>query len=449
MNLKRVHTGKAALCLTILMTAAMLLAVPAMAAPEASFGGQYRINSYYLQDKDGTGDTQAARVRIRQNIDLKFSEAFDTHLQFNIGHIREGVFNHNLNHNGNASFGIRHAVMNYHFSEALNLTAGIVPLSDKFGDTLFSADWDFNPITFALLGDTGGFDYRIAYFKITEGGEAQKTVSPARTKLVDDIDAYIIDLGTGTGAFDVGVMGLLITAPDHLSTATGASTFASSNTNYWIGGRLATDLDVAKFALDVVYASVDRGTVTGGLTNTTADDRQGVQLRASLDGEAGGVSWGLLALWTQGDKDAGGNGTGFITPQTFVGSQGYWGKTGVLNVQGPTDTGMDQNMLRSDNDGYGLFTIQGGLGTSFNQNWSGYAAVSYFRASKDRSATQTKNIGTDFYAQIKYAFDDSPLALEVGGDIAALGAGHYNSALSGTAQSRTAYAIFSRLQAEF
>jgi len=436
----------AAVCMSLLLPPAV------QAEPVASFGGQYRLNSYYLSDKDGKGTTQAARVRIRQNIDLKFSESFDTHLQFNIGHIRDGVFNHNLNHNGNASFGIRHAVMNYHFSKALNLTAGIVPLSDKFGDTLFSGDWDFNPITVALLGDTGGFDYRIGYFKISEGStEQQKTADPASVDKVDDVDAYLIDLGTGTGAFDVGVMGLLITAPDHLSAVTIApnKAFASSNTNYWIGGRIGTEVSGIKLNADVVYASVDRGTVTGALTGTTTDDRQGVQVRGAASGEINGVSWGLLALWTQGDKDTGGNGTGFITPQSFVGSQGYWGKTGILNVQGPTDTGMDQNMLRTDNDGYGLFTIQGSLATSFNDNFSGYAAVSYFRAGKDRSATQTKNIGTDFYAQIKYAFDDSPLALEVGGDVAALGVGHFNSNVAAAAQSRTAYAVFSRLQAEF
>jgi len=435
----------------LVVTGMLAMSGLAQAGPEASFGGQYRINSYYLGDKDGTGTTQAARVRIRQNIDLKFSEAFDTHLQFNIGHIRTGVFNHNLNHNNNASFGIRHAVMNYHFSKSLNLVAGIVPLSDKFGDTLFSGDWDFNPITVALVGDTGSMNYRVGWFKISEGTtEKQKTANPGSVNLVEDIDAGIIDLGTSAGGVDVGVMGLLIRSPDHLSTATSATAFSSSANNYWVGGRIGTEASGIKLNADVVFSRVDKGTVTGALTATTADNRNGVQVRGAASGSVSDVNWSIMALYSQGDKDAAGNGTGFISPQSLVGSQGYWGKTGILNIQGPTDTGMDQNMLRTDNDGYGLFTIQGSLGTSFNQNWSGYTAVSYFRAAKDRSATQTKNIGTDFYAQIKYAFDDSPLALEVGGDVAALGVGHSNSATAtGTAQSRTAYAVFSRLQAEF
>jgi len=438
------------------LTVAGMLLMPglAQAEPKASFGGQYRLNSYYLNDQDGTGTTQAARIRIRQNIDLKFSEAFDTHLQFNIGHIRDGVFNHNLNQNGNASFGLRHAVMNYHFSKSLNLVAGIVPLSDKFGDTLFSGDWDFNPITVALVGDTGNFDYRIGYFKISEGStEKQKTANPGSVDLVEDIDAGIIDLGTSVGSVDVGVMGLLIRSPDHLSTATSATAFSSSASNYWIGGRIGTEVSGIKLNADVVFSRVDKGTVTGALGAPTLDNRQGVQLRGVASGSVSDISWGIMALYTQGDKDAAGNGTGFISPQSFVGSQGYWGKTGILNVQGPTDTGMDQNMLRTDNGGYGLLTIQGSFGTalsSVSENLSVYGAVSYFRASKERVAGQGKNIGTDGYLQLKYAFEDSPLALEVFGDVAGLNTAHFNSTLAtGIAQTRTVYAIGSRLQAEF
>src|SRR3989304_2801956 len=138
--------------------------------PLVSLGGQYRINAYTLNDDDGAGDIAAARVRFRQNIDLKFSERFSTHIQLNIGHINEGIGNHNLNQDSDASVGLRHAIMNYKFSDPALLKAGLVPISDKFGDTLFSSDWDFNPLTLAWLGKIGGADIRLSTAELVGGG---------------------------------------------------------------------------------------------------------------------------------------------------------------------------------------------------------------------------------------------------------------------------------------
>lgn len=423
------------LCIIGLM---LLLALPknvlSAATPEASFGGQYRLNAYTLDDGNGAGELSAIRARIRQNIDLKFSEQFDTHLQINIGHIRTGVFNHNLSHSGDPSFGIRHAVINYHFSEALNITAGIVPASDKLNDTLFSSDWDFNPLAIVVHGKTAGMmSWRVGYFKVTEGDEVDKSGS---VDLIDDADGILIDIGTSSQGIGMGIAGLLIITPDQQTLSGGKATEDVSN--YWIGVLADADVNGIKVQGHVVYGSVDRGT----LNTTTGDDNTGVQVRLSADGSMDKHNWGIMGLYTSGDT----GGTGFITPQTIYGGQGYWGKTGILNVQGPTDTGMDANMLRTDNAGYGLWTIQGSLGTSFTEEWSAYGAVSYFKAIEEgRASTTGKDIGTDLYAQVKYAFPNAPLALEVGVDFADLGQAHYNSG----GVDRDAWAVFSRLQAEF
>jgi hypothetical protein len=53
------------------------------------------------------------------------------------------------------------------------LIGGLVPLSDRFGDTLFSGDWDFNPLTYAVLGKIEGIDIRAGAAKLIEGSEAK------------------------------------------------------------------------------------------------------------------------------------------------------------------------------------------------------------------------------------------------------------------------------------
>ncbi len=418
-----------------LFAAGLLISSPAMAGPEVSFGGQYRINSYTLNDSSGAGSVAAARVRIRQNIDLTFSEAFDTHIQINFGHITQGIGNHTNNPTGTPpggnTVGIRHAVMNYHFSEAATLTAGLVPLSDRFGDTLFSGDWDFNPVTFAVSGNTGAFDYRAGWIKIQENAEG--------TAIKNDITGYLLDLGGDLGGAEAGVMGLVLRTPN--ATATGY------DSNSWIGGRVAVDMGGShggwKIGADVVASNVKRN--APNVTATTVDSK-GTQFRVYANGQFDALSWSILGLYTTGKAD----GSGYLSPQQIYGGQGYWGKTGILNIQGPTDTGMDANMLRPGNNGYGLQTVQLGLGYGFTDELSGYLGLGVYRASKERVVGEGKNIGDEAYLQLKYAFPNSPLALEVFGDYAKLGAAHYNAPLvAGIHQSRTASAFGSRLQAEF
>lgn len=400
-------------------------------APEVSFGGQYRINSYTLMDKDGAGNIAASRVRIRQNIDLKFSEEFSTHIQLNIGHITEGIGNHTANTTGTAApgvtVGLRHAVMKYKFSDAAILVAGLVPLSDKFGDTLFSGDWDFNPLTYALVGNTSGLDYRVGAFTVAENGESDEKTGSVKT--MNDIGGYLLDLGGDLGVAKAGVMGLIIQTP------TAAKDGYDSNS--WIGVRADGTVSSLKWHLSGVGSSVNKNAPNVG----TSDDATGIQVLAKVDGKAGNLGWGVLALNTTGENGAK---KGFISPQTLYGGQGYWGKTGILNIQGPTDTGMDANMLRTDNGGLGLMTIQANVSSQLMDNLGGYLGAGWYQANKDNAAG-SKDIGTDIYAQVKYSFPNSPLALEAGVDVASLGKAAQNSG----DKTRTATAVFTRLQAEF
>jgi hypothetical protein len=414
-------------------TAALLLAgggvSAAGTAPEATFGGQYRINSYTLMDKDGAGNIAASRVRIRQNVDLKFSEEFSTHIQLNIGHITEGIGNHTTNTTGTdtVTVGLRHAVLKYKFSDAAILVAGLVPVSDKFGDTLLSGDWDFNPVAYALVGNTGGFDYRIAGFTAVEDGETDETTAGGKT--MNDIGGYLLDLGGDLGAAKVGLMGLIIQTPNVAADGYENST--------WIGVRADGDVSGLKWHLSGVSSSVNKNAPNVG----TSDDATGLQILAKVDGKVGDLGWGVLALNSSGEK---GTKKGFMSPQSLYSGHGYWGKTGILNIQGPTDTGMDANMLRTDNGGLGLMTIQANVSSPLMDNLGGYLGAGWYQANEENAAGD-KDIGVDIYAEVKYSFPNSPLALQAGVDVASLGKAAPNSG----GDTRTATAVFSRLQAEF
>ncbi|MBI5233483.1 MAG: hypothetical protein HY880_03935 [Deltaproteobacteria bacterium] len=319
--------------------------------------------------------------------------------------------------------------MNYKFNDAATLIAGLVPLSDKFGDTLFSGDWDFNPVTFALAGKINAIDYRAGWIKIAENDETDKTAAGDDTK--DDITGFLLDLGANAGIANVGIMGLAIQTPNTASDG--------YETNSWVGVRADGSSAGLKWHASVVNSNVDKS-VFGNADNST-----GWQVLAKVDGKAGDIGWGLLGLYTTGSDDAKDS---FVSPQSLYGGQGYWGKTGILNIQGPTDTGMDKNMLRTDNDGLGLTTIQANISSPLMDNLSGYVGAGWYQANEDK-IVGTKNygtdIGTDVYAQVKYKFPDSPLALDAGFDVASLGKAAPNSG----GDSRTATAVFARLQAEF
>ena len=148
-----------------------------MGWPVLSFGGQYRIN-FYDADNDtntvvpDTDNQTAARVRIRQNIDLKFSEQFKTHLQLELQHTTDNV-TRTASRRGGAStnVSVRHAVIDYTFNNDTNLQAGLVPLHDYYHDTLFSSDWDYNPLAASVNVPLGPGVLRLFAANLEEGAE--------------------------------------------------------------------------------------------------------------------------------------------------------------------------------------------------------------------------------------------------------------------------------------
>lgn len=395
--------------------------------PELGFGGQYRVNAYYVGRGGGGGDQAAARVRIRQNLDIKFDQQFKTHLQLELGHTTDNVTTTNSSSRG-TNIAVRHAVMDYTFDRGINFQAGIVPLSDHFGDTLFSSDWDYNPVALNVTIPIAGGTLRAFGANLNEGME-----NVAKDDFVHAQLDYVRPLAEGRHQINAG--GSFVTRTD-----TGGTDYF--HTNYGIGGRF-----------QVMEGLVLKGFVLGSHTDRKllglADDADGVAAKLELGWNSG---FALMATHASGDSD----GSGYLPVMALAGTNGYWGYTGLLTVQGPTDTGFDGDSVNISNNGYGLTTVQARFARPLTDKFDIYLAAGWF-GNSDTPSGRDETVGVDFIAMGTYHFNEI-FALDFGAAFAMLEdsvSGYSNGVIGGTtfnqgaSYERNKTALFTRLQAEF
>src|SRR5262249_61604987 len=65
--------------------------------------------------------------------------------------------------------GLRYTYVYWKPSANYQVMGGILPVSDEFADTLFSADWDWNAGGFAWLGSSDRGRWRLAALNMVEG----------------------------------------------------------------------------------------------------------------------------------------------------------------------------------------------------------------------------------------------------------------------------------------
>jgi hypothetical protein len=420
------------------MALTVMVAGKSWADPEFTYHGQFRINYYTesMSDTSTFGDenASAARLRFRPTFDVKVNEDVSTHLQLNIGHINSNTSNARTDKSGtDPAVGLRHAVIQAKMGDGVTGVAGLVPISDKFGDTLFSGDWDFNPLAVAFLFDAGGINFRLGTAKLMENSE-NDTQSAAGTKNKDDLDAYVFDA-------DMGGFGASVYYLDIQKSATAYQT--ATLTLY--GVRYAGDLGGVKLNAFLVGSALDASDLK------IKSNGYAAKLEAKVP--VSGMTLGAMGIYASGDKKFGSTDTAsaFITPMSLIGHHGYWGYTGKLNIQGPTDTGIDDPVnidggsYSNKNLGHGLTTVQLNLDIPVNDKFSAYAAGGWYQ-SNDAPAGVSKDIGTDIYVQGKYMIGPK-LNLEFGVDYAALGAGSHMTVDANT--SRNITTAFSRLQLEY
>jgi hypothetical protein len=427
-------------------------------AVESTFHGQFRMNSYYLDSSDendfGDEDTnQATRARYRPTWDVAFDNGVKLHLQFNIGHINS---NPELNvrcHHGTSNacgeddvpvFALRHAYVStpVPFAEGWSLVGGLVPWDDKFDQTLFSSDWDFNPLAYALVGNPGGLNVRIAHANVSEGSE----------NIGDDIFAWIVDADHESG---LGVSWYYF--EDGSGSGIASPLGAGDVVQHYLGVRYARSFNDVGFNAFIVY-NVGEIEQLGSPAGPDIDN-DGVAAKAQLKFPLGAMKVSVMGVWASGDGEDFGSkdSDAFITPMSIYGGHGYWGYVGKLTVQGPTDTGID-DPVRIDGGSYsnaklgtGIISVQ--VNASFNiipDELDGYIGAGFF-ASDDEASGGDDDVGFDVIAMGTYHFG-SGLNLDFGIDYAALGDGHHSTegtGPGGTNQDRDQILVFSRFQLEY
>lgn len=424
-----------------------LTAIPALGTahaqepPKVTLGGQYRVNTYTVDNSNEGEERQtAARLRLRQSLDLAFESNLRLHLQVELGHTTSNITT--TASGARATLGVRHAVIDYTFPQGINVQTGIVPLADNFNDLLFSSNWDYNPLAISVTFPVSPGRLRVFAGVLQQGSE---------TRREDNLTHYQLDfvrpLGEKGSRINVGATVLKV-GSDGVGRASGMEA-RTSGRHVNLGARARLALSGAWFADAALLGSWTNRKVVG-----TNEDGNGVGLRVELAGPTGRGELGVLGTWARGRPD----GSGFLTPLAFVpavgrGANSYWGYMGILTVQGPTDTGFDGDSVNVSNNGYGLMSLQGRYLLPIVDRFKAVVSAGRFGGTSARG--RARDVGFEVMGMGTYRLTPV-LALDFGAAYARL-----NDGLSGYAEGaaglfnqeagvvRRKTAFFSRLQAEF
>jgi hypothetical protein len=415
-----------------------------VAGPEVNLGGQYRLNFYstendFIHPAAIDNDKQtASRLRIRQNLDIEFDEQLKTHVQFELQHTSDNVSTTDRRRGGmSTKISVRHAVIDYTFQtdnslSGSNARVGIVPLQDYFRQTQFSADWDYNPLAVSVIVPVGANSLRLFAANLEEGSE-----SSAR----DDFVHYQGDMKIPiSNEFE------FVLSATALNIANAVDGGNGWHYNFGIGGRM--DFDNGFVVNGSAIGSVSDQSLLG-----VGNDGRGVAVVGELTYSLSQGDFGILVSHASGEDD----GSGFLMPMAFAGTFGYWGYTGILTVQGPTDTGFDSDGINVSNNGYGLTSVQAKYSFPITPALTGYVAAGWF--GNTDAGDRDSAVGADLLAMGTYQFN-KVLALDIGGAYAKLedsvsgyfqgvqnpGGPAFNQARG---EDRNKWAFFGRIQAEF
>ena len=370
-----------------------------------AFGIQYRFmyNASNIPGPGGSsfGDTDGydfARQRLRLNFDVKPKD-YDAgaHMQFEFrggsggtapGDTDPRSVEPTLNpFNFIDVRGIRFGYLYWDPAPDQRVIGGILPVSDEFGDTLFSADWDWNVAGVALLGETEGSRYRAAVLETVEGvGSLDRTVVDNDGRMII-LDYSRPITGSPTDwAFGWGLHLYALLVEEDLPLG--------GTEQFWFGPTFKAkkyDLTVDAFAMvntgDLGQGTLDTdGTVISGFGDEDADSHTGYALKLGAQKPVGeDMNLKAFVLHTSGDSDGDVN-SRFVTPQGLFGTLGYWGFTHIFTPNGPSD--VNDFGLEIGNDGAGLFTLQSVLTKPVTDKVDLHLAGGFFQASEARNGSR-------------------------------------------------------------
>jgi hypothetical protein len=333
--------------------------------------------------------------------------------------------------------GLRYTYLFWKPSKTQQVMAGILPYSDEFGDTLFSADWDWNVGGIGWLGSADRSRWRLAALSMVEGvGASQReTIGKNGTMVLADYSRTSAS-AAAVWSIDWGA---------HLYGLIVQETLPLGGTrDFWLGPdvslrkddfvlRLFGILNTGDLGIGVVNAD---GTVKSGFSDADARSHTGAAFRFEAAKRVVGINAKAQFVHTTGDGD-GQVDKRFDTPMGLFGTSGYWGYTHIFTANGPSDV----NDLGVDigNRGAGLTTAQAMGSVPLHARFNLDVSTAWFRASQPRNSG--RDMGYEVAANLRTHLS-GPLNLDSGVAVAHLGR------FFGTDPKKT-YEVFSRLQLQY
>ncbi len=323
-----------------------------------------------------------------------------------------GGISHGVAFNRLSARGIRYGYVYAFLGQGHKLSTGILPVSDKVGDTLFSADWDFNVGGISLEGKLNGSDYRLGYLRLVDtlsSGVDREGEFFILDFLHSKIGAHVYFFNMNKGTDLPGLLG-------------------SDIREGWFA--LTSSFDLNKTNLNA-FIMINNGKYDG-VSHT------GMALKGEGKFSFNKTDFSLLAVYTTGSEDSLGKGS-FLTPLGILGSGGYWAYTHIFTPQGPSD--VNDFGLEIGNNGAGMFTSQAKLKFSkILKNLDFKLSGGIFLSDKERN--QSKSMGIEVGGEFTL-FIDQFLAFDFGVSFAQLGD------FFGEEIQKGIYEIFGRFQIEF
>jgi hypothetical protein len=386
-----------------------------------------------------TEDYDFFRQRMRLNIDLQPAHGTYEHME-NIGGFLQLEYRGGWGGSSPASSdprgglslnafnrlqarGVRYGYIYYTPNDMSYLAAGIIPVSDQMGDTLFSADWDFNVGGIAYSSMSGNVDYRLAYVRLIDG-----VASADREVVGDNSHFFIADLNLAVGKAKVGGHIYYLYASEEVAIEAGLPGEVKQG---WY--TLSGSVDLDSLMLNG-FVSVNNGDF--GTTENT-----GLALKAEAIIPLGSPTVKVLAVYSTGDEAGVEPDDQYRTIQGIFGTEGYWAYTHLFTANGPSD--VNDLGVGIDNGGFGLTTIQAKIEGPLTNKLTGELVGGWFQAS-EKNAAGDDDMGTEVAGMFTYEMAKY-LNLQVGVAYAFLG----DFFKSGGEDPDNLYEVFSRFQLQF
>ena len=296
--------------------------------------------------------------------------------------------------------GVRYGYIYYTPVEETYLAAGIIPVSDRIGDVLFSADWDFNVGGISFNSVAGRADYRLAYVRIIDGA-----ASSDKAVIGNNGDLFITDINYPVA--EIAKMGLHIY---YLHASKDIALEAGLPGKVSLGWySLSGSVNLEPINLNG-FVCLNKGTYGD-------NDNSGWAIKTEAAIPLGSPTLKIMGVYSTGDKENKSPKDQFRTIQGIFGTEGFWAYSHIFTSSPPSD--VNDFGVGLDNEGRGLMSLQAKYETPLIEKLGGEIFAGWFQASAGNS-DGNKDMGTEIGGMLTYEMAKH-LNLQFGAAFAFLG----------------------------